>query len=115
MAEDSEISQLLEDEGYRVTQVLDEDEAIETARAVPPGLILMDVSRPSRDGLLAARRICRRAKLRDVPIVIVDRADFHGHVNCIGNNEYVAHLNDLDRLEDLLCHLLSRGRAAGTQ
>ncbi len=110
----SELKQWLEMEGYRVVEAADEQDAIENAKHESPHLILIDVNHPSRDNLLVARRICQEAELPDVPIVIVDRADFHGMVNCVGHNEYVVHLNDYDQLEDLLTRLLPKSRAVGS-
>lgn len=62
---------LLEKRGYHVEEAQDGREAIRTARAALPDLILMDLFMPKQDGFAAAREIRAAPELSGVPIVAV--------------------------------------------
>jgi putative two-component system response regulator len=62
---------LLEPLGYILEQASDGQEALEAALAVPPDLILMDVSMPRMDGLAACRALKTDERTALVPIVLV--------------------------------------------
>ena len=51
------LTDLLEDEGYRVRCVTDGEAALKEVEAAPPDLVISDVSMPSMDGVQVARRI----------------------------------------------------------
>ena len=102
---------LLEMSGYEVVEAMNGEEAIEIARRVRPGLILMDLSLPLLDGLAATRRIRQHKELLHVPIVAVsahDTADFHADALAAGCNDYVTKPIDFDQLEALLQRLLPK-------
>lgn len=102
---------LLEMSGYEVVEAMNGEEAIEVARRVRPGLILMDLSLPLLDGLAATRRIRQHKELLHVPIVAVsahDTADFHADALAAGCNDYVTKPIDFDQLEALLQRLLPK-------
>ncbi|MGA9997182.1 MAG: response regulator [Pyrinomonadaceae bacterium] len=102
---------LLEMSGYEVVEAMNGEEAIEIARRVRPGLILMDLSLPLLDGLAATRRIRQHEELRQVPIIAVsahDTADFHADALAAGCNDYVTKPIDFDQLEALLHKLLPK-------
>ncbi len=102
---------LLEMSGYRVVEAENGQQAVELARRELPDLILMDLSLPVLDGLVATRRIREHAELRTVPIVAVsahDTADFHADALAAGCNEYVTKPIDFDQLDDLLGRLLAK-------
>ena len=65
------IKSILESEGYDVITAVDGAEALETARADKPDLILLDVMLPKLDGY----RVCRLLKFdqnyKDIPIVML--------------------------------------------
>ena len=56
---------------FEVLQARNGQEAVETALAQQPNLILMDVVMPKMDGFAACREMRRQEKLRDVPIILV--------------------------------------------
>ena len=62
---------LLEKSGYRVITAIDGLSGIEMAKAVLPGLILLDIQLPGLDGYQVARLLRQDGKLRDVPIIAV--------------------------------------------
>jgi two-component system, cell cycle response regulator DivK len=55
--------------GFRVASAANGIDAIDKARTLLPGLILMDLSLPSLDGWEASRRLKNEASTRDIPIV----------------------------------------------
>jgi two-component system cell cycle response regulator DivK len=62
---------LLEKSGYEVLAVADGARGIETARAVVPDLILLDIQLPVMDGYAVARALRQNAALEQIPIVAV--------------------------------------------
>ena len=60
---------ILETLGYRVMHASEGKEAISTASANRPDLILMDLSLPDVDGLVATAAFRSISTLKDVPIV----------------------------------------------
>ena len=102
---------LLEMSGYRVVEAVNGNQAVESAAAESPDIILMDLSLPQLDGLAATRRIRSQEGLRKVPIVAVsahDSADFHAEALAAGCNEYVTKPIDFDQLVQLLDRLTVR-------
>ena len=61
----------LESEGYRVSEVVDGEEAILLVIEEPPDLILLDWMLPSLSGIEVCRRIRRNESARDVPIIML--------------------------------------------
>ena len=113
LVEDSEdnrfmMKRLLEMSGYEVVEAVNGEQAVSTAKIMPPDLILMDLSLPRVDGLAATRRIRQLPALKHVPIVVVsahDTADFHAEALASGCNEYVTKPIDFGQLEVLLRRL----------
>jgi signal transduction histidine kinase/DNA-binding NarL/FixJ family response regulator len=58
-------------DAYCIQEVQDGEEALDTARADPPDLILSDVMMPGIDGLELCRRVKDDDALRDVPVVLL--------------------------------------------
>ncbi|MEC8085121.1 MAG: phosphate regulon transcriptional regulator PhoB [Pseudomonadota bacterium] len=61
----------LESEGYRVSEMVDGEEAILLVIEEPPDLILLDWMLPSLSGIEVCRRIRRNESARDVPIIML--------------------------------------------
>lgn len=61
----------LEREGYEVTGALTGEEALEGARANPPGLILLDLMLPGVNGLEVCRRLRAGSATRRIPIIML--------------------------------------------
>jgi len=57
--------------GYETILANNGEEAVETAMAQLPNLIMMDIMMPEMDGLEAARRIRENPKTRSIPIIAV--------------------------------------------
>ena len=62
---------LLEIAGYEVHQAWDAEAGIETARALSPDLILMDVGLPGMDGLTASAILRNDAATHHINVVVV--------------------------------------------
>lgn len=61
----------LEREGYEVTGALTGEEALEGARANPPGLVLLDLMLPGVNGLEVCRRLRAVSATRRIPIIML--------------------------------------------
>jgi|GEM_PF-560533 len=61
----------LREDGYTVVLVEDGDRVMESARAVRPDLILLDVMMPGADGFELCRRFRADPELGDVPIIML--------------------------------------------
>jgi two-component system cell cycle response regulator DivK len=62
---------LLTNAGYEVIEAVTGEEAVTSARAHSPALILMDIQLPGIDGYEATRRIKADPALRAIPIIAV--------------------------------------------
>lgn len=65
------LATMLRGKGYKVLEAEDGLEGLLKATAMYPDLIIMDLSLPEMDGVEAARRIHRQAKLAHIPIFVV--------------------------------------------
>ena len=102
---------LLEMSGYKVVEAVNGRQAVESAAAESPDIILMDLSLPLLDGLAATRKIREQGGASRVPIIAVsahDSADFHAEALAAGCNEYVTKPIDFDQLVKLLERLLHK-------
>lgn len=83
LAEDSEdtrhvLSLELRQRGCRVVTAADGQEAVDTALAARPDLILMDLHMPRLDGLAATAQLRAHGELEAVPIIAVTAFDTYG-------------------------------------
>jgi CheY-like chemotaxis protein len=60
---------LLQAAGYVVLSATEAEQGIEVARATKPDLILMDISLPGMDGLVATQRLKSDPTTREIPVV----------------------------------------------
>ena len=79
-------------EGYQVAGVASGEEALATATAQPPDLILLDLMLPDLDGLTVCQRLRSEPRTKSVPIVMLtakgEESDIVGGLN-LGANDYV--------------------------
>jgi len=98
---------LLEAVGYRVRVAVNGREAIDSATADPPDLILMDIMMPEVDGLEATRALRARSQTRHVPIIAVTAMGASGEISReAGCNGHVAKPIDVPRFLDAISRSL---------
>jgi CheY-like chemotaxis protein len=108
------IEKLLKVDGYRVTLARDEQDAIESARLQPPGLILVSLAGLPREVIVTARRIRERAAVgEDVPVVVFCIEEIaEGDEVAIGQNVHATRPDNFNQLRSLLTRLLQVPKAA---
>ncbi len=62
---------ILEAEGYEVTEAASGDEAIKKINGYRPDLILLDIRMPGKNGIEMARELGNREDTKGIPIVII--------------------------------------------
>ncbi|HVF54938.1 MAG TPA: response regulator [Pyrinomonadaceae bacterium] len=100
----------LEEQGYRILEASDGEQAVETAARERPDIILMDLHLPVLDGLSATRRIRENPELKNVIIVAVTAfqdQDNRAQALAAGCNAFVSKPIDFDWLDGLLGNLLA--------
>jgi len=99
----------LEEQGYRILEASDGQQAVEVATRERPDIILMDLQLPVLDGLAATQRIRAQPELRDTIIVAVtahNEGDYRARALAAGCNAFVSKPIEFDWLKDLLTNLL---------
>jgi two-component system, cell cycle response regulator DivK len=100
----------LEDQGYRILEASDGEQAVRVAERERPEIVLMDLQLPVLDGLAATQRIRANPELSDTIIVAVtahNEGDYRARALAAGCNAFVSKPIDFDWLKDLLDNLLS--------
>jgi signal transduction histidine kinase/DNA-binding response OmpR family regulator len=69
------ITQLLEEDGYRIRGVHSGDEALRSLEKELPDVILLDLLMPGMDGFEVIQRIKEKPEWRDIPIVVITAKD----------------------------------------
>ena len=69
------VQQMLEKSGYQTSIADSAESAIETAQAVQPDLILMDVVMPGMNGFQATRKLTRDERTASIPIIMLTSKD----------------------------------------
>ncbi|MGM0442030.1 MAG: response regulator [Elusimicrobiota bacterium] len=62
---------MLEKKGYKVISFKNGKEAVENVEEVMPDLILMDIMMPEMDGIEATKRIKKKEKVSEIPIIML--------------------------------------------
>jgi sigma-B regulation protein RsbU (phosphoserine phosphatase) len=69
------LSQMLGSQGYRVRAVTSGARALESARAAPPNLILLDIRMPEMSGYEVCDQLKADDRTRDVPVIFISALD----------------------------------------
>lgn len=99
----------LEDLGYLIIEAENGAKAVEIARAERPDIILMDLSLPIMDGIVATETIRASEGLEGVPIIAVtahQETDFRTEAKAAGFDAYVTKPIDVEFLSELIKGLL---------
>lgn len=65
------MSELLNDYGYQTCPMFNGSQALESAKLLPPDLVLMDIEMPEMNGFEACRKFKSVDALKDIPIIFV--------------------------------------------
>ncbi len=65
------LSQMLADRGYVVRAVKSGARALESIRATPPNLILLDIKMPGMNGYEVCRQLKERPESHDIPVIFI--------------------------------------------
>jgi CheY-like chemotaxis protein len=104
----SGIALLLEKRGHRITEAVNDAEAVEKVRRERPDLLLMDTDLPAAKSLVVARGLRERARLPELTIVVVTSQKMPrliGDSAAVGHNDYVVHQGDFEQLKKILNRL----------
>ena len=100
----------LEDLGYLIVEAENGAKAVEVAEAERPDIILMDLSLPIMDGIMATEKIRARDGLGSIPVIAVtahQETDFREGAKAAGFSAYVTKPIDIEFLSDLIKGLLA--------
>lgn len=99
----------LEDHGYLILEAENGARAVEIAQAEHPDIILMDLSLPIMDGIVATEKIRACEGLDGTPIIAVtahQQTDFRAEAKAAGFDAYVTKPIDFEFLSELIKGLL---------
>jgi sigma-B regulation protein RsbU (phosphoserine phosphatase) len=86
------LSELLTGNGYHVRAVTSGSRALESARAVPPNLILLDIRMPEMDGCQVCEQLKADERTRNIPVIFIsalDEIDEKVHAFKVGGVDYI--------------------------
>lgn len=69
------LSQMLTSQGYSVRAVTSGARALESARLLPPDLILLDIRMPGMSGFEVCEQLKSREATRDIPVIFISALD----------------------------------------
>ena len=101
----------LEDMGFLIVEAENGARAVEVAQVERPDIILMDLSLPIMDGIMATEKIRASDGLGSIPVIAVtahQETDFREGAKAAGFNAYITKPVDIDFLSDLINGLLVR-------
>ena len=105
----SSIREILESEGYAVESAGDGDAALEQLRAMPekPGLILLDLRLPGKDGVQFRQEQREDARISQIPVVILSAdGKLSEKTSGLGAQHLLKKPVDLDELLDTVKEFL---------
>ena len=110
------LCRLLEMSGHHVLEARGGHEAVEIALRERPDLILMDVSLPDMDGIMATEAIRDGEPTERTPIIVLSAHDgppFPQRAFAAGCDDYVTKPVDYDRLEALIERFTNKKKPFG--
>ena len=97
------ISELLTQEGFKISSAADGEEGLEIAKKEKPNLILLDLILPKKDGFEVLKELKADAELKDIPVIVLTNLEGMGDVEKaleLGATTYLVKANY--ELEDVL-------------
>ncbi len=79
--------------GLEVIEAVNGQEAVEMAKEVSPGMIIMDIRMPVMDGFEAAKKIKTNPKTKDIPIIALTASAGIEHTRKIEQSAFDEHLS----------------------
>ena len=86
------LSQMLAEQGYSVRAVPSGDRALESVRALPPDLILLDIRMPQMNGYEVCERLKADPGTSDIPVIFISAlSEIHDKVQAfkVGGVDYI--------------------------
>jgi two-component system, cell cycle response regulator DivK len=108
------LSRRLTRRGYEVTIAVDGQEAIDRVREVAPGIILLDMSLPVKDGWTVARELKADPTSNSIPIIALTAHAMAGDEQealAAGCDDFDTKPVELERLLEKIDRLLLRPRS----
>jgi two-component system, cell cycle response regulator DivK len=106
------LSRRLTRRGFQVVCAVDGQQGVDLTRSEKPDIILMDMSLPVMDGWEATRRIKSDGATHNVPVIALTSHAMSGDREKAieaGCDDYDTKPVDLDRLLEMIEHLLRKG------
>jgi DNA-binding response OmpR family regulator len=105
------LTQLLEDEGYRVLAVEDGETALIMARRARPSLITLDLALPGENGEEVLRQLKADPETSGIPVLVVSGTDDAAErLRAAGAGGVLAKPFPLDEMQRLARALIAEGR-----
>jgi DNA-binding response OmpR family regulator len=110
--DDTQVTSLLKRyltvEGYEVIGINQSSKAMQTAQAMRPDLIILDLMMPPPDGFTLCRMLRADPAFSRTPILIITAmADSNSKATSFGANDYLAKPFNLDELSSRIASLLN--------
>ena len=83
---------ILEDSDYEVVELSDGFEVLDSIRAEPPDLILLDVAMPVKDGFDTLKEIVASEEVKEIPVIMVTakgRSEDLARARSLGARDYI--------------------------
>lgn len=74
------ISELLNQEGFKIFSATDGEEGLEIAKKEKPNLILLDLILPKKDGFEVLKELKADAELKAIPVIVLTNLEGMGDV-----------------------------------
>jgi CheY-like chemotaxis protein len=101
------VSELLEEEHYRVARARNGKEALERVAEEAPALILLDLMMPVMDGFTFATELRKLPAMAKIPILVITAEGNPSRSRQLGAQGFLAKPFDIDTLLDKVRELLN--------
>lgn len=105
------VREILESQGYQVTEAGDGAGALSAIQAAPPDLVLLDIQMPVLDGFGVIQALRREYQFQTLPVFALTAFAMRGDqekVMAAGFNGYIAKPIDVPAFRELIKQALSR-------